>query len=230
MAHNRNEPRQRAFLQTSTEEARRYQVIIYTPAIQSGLSITAPFDRVFGFSHNIVLPTHFLQMLRRFRTVKQFTVVADIEARYGGNTDPLSRVKALEHADRYNIHRDNIHISDYDFFCETEKARQIELRTLGANGLFLLMESRGFSMDYSNPEQTTEHFSRQWQGVTAEVEQQEIQALLKATIISGTQYEELSHKSEPRKHEIYSCQRFRICDELGIVPTAYSQNRIFGSG
>ena len=216
---NRNEPEQRAFLTNSSKEAERYQVVIYTPAIQSGLSITAEFQQVFGFSHNIVLPTEFVQMLRRFRTVRQFTVVADIEARFGGSTDPLSRIKALEHTSRYTTYRDNIRVSEYDFFCEAEKARQVELRNLGANGLFLLMENRGFAMHYSNPVTVSEHFGEQWQAMSAEIQQKEIEAILKAPIISSTQYDQLSHKAEPRKQELYSCRRYKICDELGIVTT-----------
>ena len=216
---NRNEPAQRAFLKNSSEEAERYQVVIYTPAIQSGLSITAEFQQVFGFSHNIVLPTDFVQMLRRFRTAKQFTVVADIAARFGGNTDPLSRIQALEHASRYTVYRDDVYISEYDFFCESEKSRQIELRNLGANGLFILMENRGFAMHYHHPIPASERFGEQWQTLSAEIQQQEIETILRAPIISGTQYEQLSHKAEPRKQELYSCRRYKICDELGIVPT-----------
>ena len=223
---NRNERAQRAFLKNSSEEAERYQVVIYTPAIQSGLSITAEFQQVFGFSHNIVLPTDFVQMLRRFRTVRQFTVVADIETRFGGNTDPLSRIKALEHTSRYTVYRENIRVSDYDFFCESEKARQIELRNLGGNGLHILMESRGFTMHYSNPVPASESFGEQWQTMSAEIQQREIEGILKAPIISGTQYEELAHKAEPRKQELYSCRRFKICDELGIVPTELTETDI----
>ena len=215
---NRNEPAQKAFQKDYDQEARRYQVIIYSPAIDSGISIQAPFDHVFGFSHNIVQPTKFVQMLRRFRSVRQFTVVADMNPGKKGNEDWLARLGALQYAERYVRNTDGVYVGEYDGFCEGERSRQVKLSALGGNGLFYLMQERGFTMEYYPSEVPSEGFEARWKAVEAEVEMEEVAAIRQSAIISSGQYDELSHKVEPRLQEILSCERFRICEELGIQP------------
>ena len=213
---NRNEPDQKAFLQNCDQEARRYQVIIYSPAIQSGVSIQAPFDQVFGFSHNIVLPTEFVQMLRRFRSVQQFSVVADMIPPKKGNEDWLARLRALQYAERYVRNTDGVSVGEYDGFCEGERSRQVRLKALGGNGLFYLMQERGFTMEYHQSEVQSEGFEALWKETEAELEREEVAAVRQSAVISSEQYDQLSHKVEPRLQEILSCERYRICEELGI--------------
>ncbi len=174
---NRNESAQRPFLKQCDQEAERYQVVIYTPAIQSGLSINAHFDQVFGFSHNIVLPTDFVQMLRRFRTVKQFTVVADLIPGKKSNEDWLARVSALQCAERFSSNSDGVVVGEYDGFCEAERSRQMKLKGLGGNGLFYLMQNRGFSIEYLQSSNPTESFDHGWKTTEVEVEKEERAAI-----------------------------------------------------
>ena len=223
---NRNEPDQIAFQKNFDQEAQRYQVIIYTPAIESGVSIQAPFDQVFGFSHNVVLPTKFVQMLRRFRSVEQFTVVADLIPGKKDNEDWLARVRALQYAERYVRNTDGVTVGEYDGFCEAERSRQVKLKALGGNGLFYLMQNRGFSMEYYQGKQQSESFELRWKATEEEVEKEERAAIQQSPIVSANQYDELSHKVEPRLQEICSCERYRICEELGIEPVALKEEDI----
>ena len=223
---NRNEAAQREFLKNCDQEAKRYQVVIYSPVMQSGLSINAPFDQVFGFSHNIVLPTDFVQMLRRFRTVHQFTVVADLIPGRKGNEDWLARVQALQYAQRYVGNTDGVAVGEYDGFCEAERSRQVKLKALGGNGLFYLMQSRGFSMEYYQSPVQSESFKTCWKEAEAEVEKEERATIHQSPIVSASQYDELSHKVEPKLQEINSCERYRICEELGIEPVALKEGNI----
>ena len=223
---NKNEANQRDFLKHCDREAERYQVVIYTPAIQSGVSITTPFDQVFGFSHNIVLPTEFVQMLRRFRTVREFTVVADLIPCKKGNEDWLARVQALQYAERYVRNTDGVSVGEYDGFCEAERSRQVRLKALGGNGLFYLMQSRGFAMEYYQGKQQSESFELRWKATEEEVEKEERAAIQQSPIVSESQYDELSHKVEPGLQEICSCERYRICEELGIQPRTLKEEDI----
>ena len=213
---NRNEPDQKAFLQNCDQGARQYQVIIYSPAIQSGVSIQAPFDQVFGFSHNIVLPTEFVQMLRRFRSAQQFTVVADMIPAKKGNGDWLARLQALQYAERYVRNTDGVSVGEYDGFCEGERSRQVRLKALGGNGLFYLMQDRGFTMEYHQSEVQSEGFEALWKETEAELEREEVAAVRQSAVISSEQYDQLSHKVEPRMQEMLSCERYCICEELGV--------------
>lgn len=223
---NRNEPDQMAFQKNFDQEAQQYQVIIYTPAIESGVSIQTPFDQVFGFSHNVVLPTKFVQMLRRFRSVEQFTVVADLIPGKKGNEDWLARLRALQFAERYVCNTDGVTVGEYDGFCEAERSRQAKLKALGGNGLFYLMQSRGFSMEYYQGKQQSESFELCWKATEEEVEKEERTAIQQSPIVSASQYDELSHKVEPRLQEICSCERYRICEELGVEPVTLKEEDI----
>ena len=65
-----------AFLSNPSAEAPKYDVLIYSPAISSGVSMTTPhFDRHFGlFSGNTVSPSDAIQMLRRDRTARHYVI------------------------------------------------------------------------------------------------------------------------------------------------------------
>ncbi|HFH2852398.1 plasmid replication protein, CyRepA1 family [Pseudomonas aeruginosa] len=65
-----------AFLCDPNAEAIKYDVLIYSPAISSGVSMTTPhFDAHFGlFSGNTVGPSDAVQMLRRDRTARHYVI------------------------------------------------------------------------------------------------------------------------------------------------------------
>ncbi len=66
-----------AFSNDPNGEAAKYDVLIYSPVISSGVSIknlAASFDAHFGLFHGVVVPSDILQMLRRDRNAKQFLI------------------------------------------------------------------------------------------------------------------------------------------------------------
>jgi len=76
---NKGEPEVAAFLQDPDGEAVKYDVLIYSPAISSGVSMTfggvAHFDHHVGiFSGQTVSPSDAIQMLRRDRTARHYLV------------------------------------------------------------------------------------------------------------------------------------------------------------
>ena len=223
---NRTEQEQAAFLQDNRKVVHRYQLIIYTPAIQSGLSIDAPVDQVFGFSHNVILPTDFVQMLRRCRTTNTFNLVADLMPGKRGNEDWLARLQALQHAQRYNSNCDGVAIQEYDGFCERERSRHIRLRSLAANGLFYLMQSRGFTMHYDQSLTHSQAFKALWQEAEETVERKELKAVFTAPALSQPQFEQLNQKVDPSQQEQYSCERYRISEELGITANELQERDI----
>lgn len=75
-ADSKADPDVTAFLCNPNEEAVKYDVLIYSPAISSGVSMTTPhFDHHIGlFSGNSVGPSDAIQMLRRDRTSRHYVV------------------------------------------------------------------------------------------------------------------------------------------------------------
>lgn len=70
------DPQVEAFLADPSAEAVRYDVLIYSPAISSGVSMTLPhFQHHIGlFSGNTIGPSDAIQMLRRDRTARHYLI------------------------------------------------------------------------------------------------------------------------------------------------------------
>jgi len=75
-ADSKADPDVEEFLRNPNEEALKYDVLIYSPAISSGVSMTTRhFEHHFGlFSGNTVGPSDAVQMLRRDRTARHYVV------------------------------------------------------------------------------------------------------------------------------------------------------------
>lgn len=109
-------PDQSAFIANPNTPA--HDVVIYSPAITSALSITSGhFDEHFGLFEGSVTPREAVQMLRRNRTIKEFTVgirnpqnrkeeIADVEFNASKKTD--FDVELHAHRKRNAWLRDNI--------------------------------------------------------------------------------------------------------------------------
>ncbi len=54
----------------------------------------------------------------------------------------------------------------------------------------------------------------------------ELLAIHRSPIISSSQYDELAHKVEPGQQELCSCERYRICEELGIKAEVLSETDV----
>ncbi|MBH3384027.1 hypothetical protein I5S53_08585 [Pseudomonas juntendi] len=115
-AESANWPDQAAFISNPNTSA--HDVVIYSPAITSALSITSGhFDEHFGLFEGSVTPREAVQMLRRNRTIKEFTVgirnpqnrkeeIADVEFNASKKTD--FDVELHAHRKRNAWLRDNI--------------------------------------------------------------------------------------------------------------------------
>jgi len=72
---NKGDPRQKKFLENPQEESKKYRLIISTPVISSGISITHNhFDVVYGLFSNVIPANEMLQSIGRIRTVKDIRV------------------------------------------------------------------------------------------------------------------------------------------------------------
>jgi hypothetical protein len=74
-SENKGNPRQAAFLKNPTKESKKYRLIIHTPVISSGISITHNhFKRVYAIFCNVLSPNEMLQTIARVRTAKEIFV------------------------------------------------------------------------------------------------------------------------------------------------------------
>lgn len=155
-------PAVEAFLDRPNAEAVKYDVLIYSPAISSGVSITTEhFQHHVGiFSGNTVSPSDAVQMLRRDRTARHYLVgighttkqsVTDREALFRG------LVAADEVAFEYEETTDEIllrrHKTVFDELYLSCRISENKARNNFANTLLLMLYADGYQVNH----QATDH-------------------------------------------------------------------------
>jgi len=74
-ADNKKDPRQAKLLANPNEESKKYRLIISTPVISSGVSITNDhFDVIYGMFSNVITANEMLQAIGRIRAVQDIRV------------------------------------------------------------------------------------------------------------------------------------------------------------
>jgi hypothetical protein len=99
-----NEPKQAAFKANPDSESKKYQVIIHSPVISSGVSILTEFDFVGAGFYGVIPPNEMLQMIARLRKANAIYVAivpsnnhdrpTDINDLIKGHDIQLSRINA----------------------------------------------------------------------------------------------------------------------------------------
>lgn len=132
------------FLLNPEAESLKYQVVISTSAIASGVSIEHDhFDFVAGFfTGSSVQPTDAYQMLGRVRQCKEFHLFADQSRRYV--MDVLDALQGKQQASA--LEGSKARITEFSLFkTELEKVRETR-RSNFANNLIWILESKKFTV------------------------------------------------------------------------------------
>ncbi|ASN72201.1 hypothetical protein 3S15_16 [uncultured Caudovirales phage] len=119
-ADSKADPDVTAFLMNPNAEAVKYDVLIYSPAISSGVSMTTPhFERHVGlFSGNTVSPSDAIQMLRRDRTARHYLVGIGYSTSQR-QTDPAALYRGLNALDE----------ATFEFQEDAEEVRFVRKKT-----------------------------------------------------------------------------------------------------
>lgn len=149
------DPDVEAFLSNPKDEALKYDVLIYSPAISSGVSMNKPhFERHFGlFGGNSVGPSDALQMLRRDRTARHYVIgighssaqrETNPEVMYRGMLVAEDLVCQIENTpEEYRITRKK---TAFDKMFLSTVALENKARNNFANNLLLMLEGEGYQV------------------------------------------------------------------------------------
>ncbi len=167
-ADSKADPNVEAFLRNPNAEAARYDVLIYSPAISSGVSMTTPhFERHVGlFSGNTVSPSDAIQMLRRDRTAREYLVgighssaqrATDPEAIYRGlmQLDEVTFAFEEDAGEARFVRKKTA----FDHLYLTSVTTENKARNDFANNLLLMLIADGYKVeraDLDDPERTKE--------------------------------------------------------------------------
>ena len=167
---SKSDPDAERFLDRPNDEATRWDVLIYSPAISSGVSITTShFTRHYGiFSGQTVSPSDAIQMLRRDRTARHYVLGIGI-SRTMRETDREALFRGLIAADELScdfeetndeilVRRTKTVFDEMYLACATAENHA---RNDFANHLLLMLVADGYQVHRLATNQTDVELSRQ---------------------------------------------------------------------
>lgn len=215
-AESANWPVQAAFI--SNPNTVEHSVVIYSPAITSALSITSGhFDEHYGLFEGSVTPRESIQMLRRNRTIKEFTV---------GIRNPQNRKEE---------------VADVEFNASAKTPFDIELHAhrkrnawLRDNILFTLpreMHRQGFQIEQieRDDEKGIQGFKTSSSARKA-LKKDSCQKLLSANPLPELDAKRVLKNGSSNENEFFSAIRFEAQEKLGTENLTIDDARFWGEG
>ena len=223
-ANNNQQPDQKASFSNADQEAKNYQVFVYSRSVVAGLSVTSvKVDLVVILNHNVISPLKSIQLACRFRKAKEFLVIGDICSPFRGCESTEKSLQALERLNNFD-NPQPLACNDFDHFVEEETTAENVLLGLGANALWYLLEEREFTVrrlnesPYLVAESEAQQVGELLKAARQEREAQRPTELLEATPLSDGGYQALKSKPNKSEQEQLSCERFRLCQSMGVDP------------
>ncbi|NPZ19537.1 hypothetical protein DZ956_022440 [Pseudomonas aeruginosa] len=228
---NKGEPEVAAFLRDPDGEAVKYDVLIYSPAISSGVSMTfggaAHFDHHVGlFSGQTVSPSDAIQMLRRDRTARHYLVglghasaqrQTDSEALYRGMLQADEQTFGFEEVEgevRFVRKKTAFDIAYLASITSENRARNDF-----ANNFLLMLISEGYQVHRANlddPERTKESRANREIGGALVFEK-------RMTLINSVEtpdeetFARLNRQEVRSERESAQVDRFHMASQLGVT-------------
>ena len=227
---NSSHPEGKAFVQQPNTEAPKYSVVLYSPAIVGGLSVTSVKpDHCFVFSYNKLDAPAIMQQMFRYRKTKDFTVVADLMPPSKDCEDFLQRVHCLERMAGFEGSPTG-YANDYVGFVERQRANKAKLLKMGANALWDYLEQRKITVtplsESLNLGDDNSGTADELKAIRQKHREELPQKIVQAKPLTETEYQQISSQPFKTDNEQLSCQRYRICQELGIDPQTINGKRL----
>lgn len=195
------------FIENISEKVKRYDYVVYTNVIGTGVSIeheSPIFTKCYGiFSGNVLIQNDWLQMMRRFRTVKEFYFEITDRPSYRRLSSFYKDIR--KEAIQDDIKEDLMKIIEMDIQHETEQKRD-----LGVIGLVHLLKEHGFTTKGDFEELADELLIK-------EITEEEYENVLSARVITGNEAGELKrNRSEGLSIEDhYALKRYETSEFFG---------------
>ncbi len=208
---NKKDAAQKAFLDNPQAECVRYDVVIHSPVISSGISIECDhFQLGIGMFGGTCSHSDAVQMLRRCRTIKQWCIWFD-HNRKAGMSDLAARLEALESLSNES----DSTVSDFDRFIERSKSWEAKSKAMFATNILHYLSCNKFTLSpfITDGVGTFKHMLKK-------VNEERRLRILEAKIISDEEADELDRSATITEDEQFALYRWRVCHGLAIIPEA----------
>lgn len=231
-ADSKSDEHVEAFLGNPNAEATKYDVLIYSPAISSGVSMTTPhFDAHFGlFSGNTVSPSDAIQMLRRDRTARHYVIgIGHTSAQRETDREKIWRghMKADEVACEFEETSDEIILrrqkTAFDHLYLATVTTENSARNSFANNLLLMLYAEGYNVQRLDiaglgydPDDLTKASRMNRKSAGVMVFEKRMALLDSVETPSEEQFVRLNHQEVRSEAESAQLDRYHIEHQLGV--------------
>ncbi len=218
-ADNSGEPEQQAFINNADQALKEqgYEVVIFSPVIDSGVSIELPsVVATYGFFYNVLDPQEVMQQLPRGRACKRFVVALDIQSRTGEICDFMTYANAWRTLNVWEG-RDRP-VSDFSLFVAQTVAHRHRMTNLGGNGLIHLCELRQWTVKPMPEGRSLDELREDMNQIRRERREQNRKDILAARIIDTQECQTLNQQPTLGEADKRAVDRFQVCTFLGLPP------------
>ena len=231
-AETKGESDAQAFLENANEECQKYDVIVYSPAISSGLSIKVKnvFDHVYGLFHGVVSPSDCLQMLRRYRDGNTFTVgfkpmqlnlETDRARIWAGliEADKINAIRVEESDDEVALIRKK-HLFDNARISTISNDRMARMDF--ANNVLLIARTEGWQLRVLDEDSLRQDIGAQARKISRkDVKAQQVERIMNAPDCDESRGLTLARTEMLTRDEAAELERFKIrsqlaCDDIDL--------------
>jgi hypothetical protein len=231
-SENKADIKQALFLSNPNEESKKYRVIIHTPVISSGVSVTnGHFNSVYAIFCNVTAPNEMLQTIARVRTAKEIYCTF----KTGHIKNRSTNIKDLIDGETIKRGRfSNTESLKLDYF-DTLRLNQIVNKNKALNDFkpyfFLLSQQKGYDVlpsenkndiDSESEKQVNANLKK----ISSVVKQKTINSILNAEIIDSTEKLKLDKLNNKTQLQTDSLTRYKVCQLTGKESKENAVNNI----
>ncbi len=212
-SENKGDSRQAAFLKNPNNESKKYRLVIHTPVISSGISITHNhFHRVYAIFCNVLSPNEMLQTIARVRTAKEIFVCF----KPNHSKDRPTNLQDLLDGHSIKIGRFNPDkfVTEYDEF-DKLRLQHIVTRNAAMNDyrryFIMLSQLKGYRFQQGDMQGWTVR------GLSEAATEQKVNEILCASEIDAKQAAAIDLLANPTQKQTDCLHRFRVSQITGVA-------------
>jgi hypothetical protein len=213
-SENKADEKQAAFLANPNEESKKYRVIIHTPVISSGVSVTnGHFKNVYAIFCNVTAPNEMLQTIARVRTAKE--IFCTFKTGYVKNrATNLQDLIDGEMVKRGRFSSPVLELTPFDIM----RLKQVVNKNHALNDFkpyfFLLAQTKGYEVipcqDDTEQSETAYQLEADLKVISHVVKERTINSIIDAERVDKTEHDRLDKLSATTQAQTNAIKRYTV--------------------
>lgn len=231
-SENKADIKQAAFLANPNKESKKYRVIIHTPVISSGVSITnGHFKNVYAIFCNVVAPNEMLQTIARVRTAQE--IFCTFKTGYSKNR--ITNKKDLIDGEtikrgRFVNNQKTLDLDDFDNLRLEQLINKNKALNDFKSYFLLLAQQKGYDVipcnDDTEQSETALQLDADLKKISQVVKERTINSIIDAERIDSDENERIERLSATTQNQSNAAKRYTVAVMTGKDNTGLGDNDI----